>query len=204
LAFAYAFLPGQVRHQGQLWILFAAALWLGGGMGFESATWRSRTLIALLLVHCLAGAFASWMDLRHPFSNGAAGADLIRRLGLEREPLLGHREPPAATVAMYLGQPLYSPSRRVFTTHPDWGPTQREMSDDELRCAARDFARGQGRDVVLVMSHELPPWGELSPAGATSGAIAPGEDYALYRLSIASLATTAAAARCPDETRGSE
>jgi hypothetical protein len=198
LAFGYVKLIGEQRHQGHLWLLFAAALWLGGGLGLreDRRSWRARTLLVLLLLHCAAGAYASWMDLRHPFSNGAATAELIRGEGLDRYPLLGHREPPAATVSLFLGRPLYSPSRKLFVTHPDWGPRQREVSPAELRCAARDLARRQGGDVVLVMNWELPPWEEITPAGSRTGAIVASEDYHLYRLLHSRLDATAPAARC--------
>jgi hypothetical protein len=198
LAFGYVKYAGVLRHQGHLWILFAAALWLGGGFQEDlRRSWRSRVLLALLILHCGAGAYASWMDLRHPFSNGAATAELIRSQGLEKHPLLGHREPPAATVSLALGQPLYSPSRGLFVTRPDWGPEQREMSDPELRCAARELARREGEDIVLVINRELPPWEELEPAGSRTGAIQATEDYHLYRLRHSRLGPTAQAALCP-------
>jgi hypothetical protein len=197
LVFGYVKLVGEQRHLGHLWLLFAAALWLGGAEDFHSRrSWRARVLLALLIAQCGASAFASWMDLRHPFSNGAATAKLIRDEGLDHMPLLGSREPPAATVALFLGQPLYSPSRRAFVTHPDWGPEQREMSEPEVRCAARDLARREAGDIVLVMNRELPSWPELTPAGARLGAIVASEDYHLYRLRYSRLDPTAPAAGC--------
>ena len=201
LAFGYTKYVGVMRHQGHLWLLFAAALWLGGGSGFQDdrRSWRARVLLVFLILHCGAGAFASWMDLRHPFSNGAATAELIRSKGLDQYPLLGHREPPAATVSLFLGRPLYSPSRKIFVTHPDYGPQQREMSAPELRCAARELAARQARDIVLVMNWELPPWEELDPAGSRIGAIQATEDYHLYRLRFSRLGATAQAARCDGE-----
>jgi hypothetical protein len=74
LAFSYVKYVGVLRHHGHWWLLFAAALWLGGGWGLQAGrrSWRGRALLSLLIVHCVAGAYASWMDLRHPFSNGAA------------------------------------------------------------------------------------------------------------------------------------
>jgi hypothetical protein len=198
LAFSYLQFVGQLRHQGHLWILFAAVLWLDGGSGLQEyrRSWRARVFLILLIVHCATGVYASWVDLSHPFSNGAAAAELIRREGLDRTPLLGHREPPAATVALYLGKPLYSPSRKIFVTHPDWGPDQRELSPEEVRCAARDLARQEAGDVILVMNWELPPWEELEPAGSTAGAIVASEDYHLYRLRFSRLGATAPAAGC--------
>jgi hypothetical protein len=197
LAFGYSKYLGVIRHHGHLWLLFAAALWLGGGQGFQDRrSWRARALLALLIIHCCVGLFASWMDLRHPFSNGAAIAELIHREGLDRYPLFGHREPPAASVALPLGRPLYSPSREIFVTHPDYGPQQRELSAQEVRCAARDLARREGGDIVLVMNWELPPWEELDPAGAATGAIVATEDYHLYRLNYSRLQATAQVAGC--------
>lgn len=194
LAFGYVKYIGVLRHHGHWWLLFAAALWLGGGLGRR--TWRVRTLLVLLIAHVAAGVYASVMDLRHPFSNGAAAAELIRNQGLDRYPLLGHREPPAATVALALGKPLYSPSRRVFATHPDWGPEQREMTPEEVRCAARDLARREGGDIVLVLTWEAPPWKELDAAGSTLGAIVATEDHRLYRLRHERLAATEGEAGC--------
>jgi hypothetical protein len=196
LAFGYVKYVGVLRHQGHWWLLFVAAIWLGGGLQEGGRSWRSRVFLVLLIVHCAVAAFASWMDLVHPFSNGAATAELLRSQGLDRYPLLGHREPPAASVALALGRPLFSPSRGVFATHPDWGPEQREMSDPEVRCAARALAAREGRDIVLVINRELPPWGELDPAGARLGALVSTEDYHLYRLRRGRLAATAGAAGC--------
>jgi hypothetical protein len=200
LAFGYVKIVGEMRHQGHWWLLFVAALWLGGGPAFQSRSWRARVFLLLLIVHCGAAAFASWMDLRHPFSNGSAAAELIRDTGLDRHPLLGHREPPAATVALFLGRPLYSPSRGLFVTYPDWGPEQRELGDPEVRCAARELARREGEDIVLVMNRALPPWEEMEPAGSTAGAIVATEDYHFYLMLFSRLAPTARAAGCGSES----
>jgi hypothetical protein len=198
LAFSYTKYLGVMRHQGSMWLLLVAALWLGGGSGFqeERRSWRVRVLLVLLIIHCGVAAFASWMDLRHPFSNGAATAELIRSQGLDQHPLFGHREPPAATVSLFLGRPLYSPSRGLFVTHPDYGPKQRELSVQEVRCAARDLARRRAEDIVLVMNWELPPWEELEPAGSRVGAIQATEDYHLYWLRYSRLDPTAQSAQC--------
>jgi len=173
LAFSYIKYPGVLRHHGHLWLLFVAALWIGGI--------RFRGFSVLLVIHCFVALFASWMDLRHPFSNGAATAELIRARHLDSYPLFGHREPPAAPVAFALEKPLFAPSRGVFAMHPDYGPGERELSPEEVRRAARAFAQREKRDVILVMDYQL-SWEELEPMGAVTGAIHPSEDYWLYRL----------------------
>lgn len=201
LAFTYVKFAGTTRHHGHWWLLAAAALWLAGGLPrAPGRAWRRAAIHALLAVHCAVALFASLVDLRHPFSNAAATADLLRRSGLDRLPLLGWREPPAAPVALALGAPLYAPSRGVYTTHPDWGPIQRELTRREVRCIARRLAAREGSDVVLVVNRrELPPWPEIEAAGSRRGAITPSEDYHLYRLRRDLLAATAARARCAGE-----
>jgi hypothetical protein len=196
LAFSYTKLIGASRHVGHWWLLLIAALWLGGGLDGAS-TGRRWVLRALLLLQIPAALWASVVDLRHPFTNAAPTAALVRDLGLAGAPLLAHREPPAAPLALALGRQLWAPSRGVWARYPDWGPTQREMSDAELRCAARGLAQQQRRDVGLLINRPLPPWAETELLGSRTGAINPSEDYHVYRLVAARLAATAAAAGCP-------
>lgn len=201
--FGYIKFAGAMRHDGHWWLLLVAALWLGAGLPAPAgrstgwASWRAPTLRVLLILHCAVGAFASGIDLREPFSNAARTAQLLRDRGLDRLPLVGYREPPAAPVALALGRPLFSPSRGVYASYPDWGPEQREVSLEELRCKSRGLAEREGRDVVLVVNRGLPFWAELEEVGAVVGAIQPSEDYHLYRLHRARLADTARTARCP-------
>ena len=198
LLFAYAKFVGETRHAGHLWLLFVAALWLGAGpkAGREAPSWRPSVFRLLLIAQCGAAAFASWVDLRHPFSNATAAARLLSQPDLAGLPLLGHREPPVASVALALGRGLYSPSRGVLATHPDWGPRQREVGDPELRCIARAFSRREGSDVVLVMNRPLPAWDEVDGVGAVTGSICRSEDYHLYRMRLGRLAATEEAAGC--------
>lgn len=192
--FGYVKFVGVVRHDGHWWLLLAAALWLSGGLPQGRAGRLAFTL--LLGANALVALYASWMDLRHPFSNAAAAAALIRERGYDRLPLLGYREPPAAPVALALGRPLFFPSRGIYARYPDWGPEMHEMEDPELRCAARAFAAAEGSDIVIVRNGLLPPWPEVEELAAITGAIQATEDYHLYRLNRALLAATAAEAAC--------
>jgi hypothetical protein len=73
---------------------------------------------------------------------------------------------------------------------------QRELSVPEVRCAARELAAREAKDIVLVMNWELPPWEELDLAGSRLGAIESTEDYHLYWLRYSRLGPTARAAQC--------
>jgi hypothetical protein len=184
IAFAYAKFFGSLRHHGHLWLLLLAALWIGGDAGGTARrrSWRERSFVALLIAHVAIGAFISALDLIHPFSNGARTAALLRAEGLDRLPLLGYREPPAAPVALALRQPLFAPSRAAYVTHTDWGPQQLDVGLDELRCQARRLAHREADDVVLVMNAPLPPWDEVRLLHGVTGAMVSSENYFLYRL----------------------
>lgn len=195
-AFGYVKFVGVLRHDGHWWLLFVAALWLGGGLPAGKPAWRAAAFRAFLLIHLAAGLYASWMDLRHPFSNAERTAQLIRKTGLDRHPMLGYREPPSAPVVLYLGQPVFAPSRGIYASYPDWGPEQRDLTREELRCAARHLAEREGRDIVLILNSELPDWPEIEKAFSVLGAIQATEDYHLYVLRLGRLPATAAAAAC--------
>ncbi|MBI2214091.1 MAG: hypothetical protein HYU52_10630 [Acidobacteria bacterium] len=198
LAFGYAKFVGEMRHGGHLVLLFVAAIWLAGGLESraETISWRSYVFKAMLVLQCLAAMSASWVDLRHPFSTAPLAVALLRREGLDRLPLLGHREPPAASIALALGRPLFAPSRGIYAKYPDWGPTQREMGNPQLRCVARALARRETQDIALVINRALPEWGELDAAGSVSGSICRSEDYHLYRLRYDRLDATESLAQC--------
>jgi hypothetical protein len=199
LALSYTKFHGHARHHGHLWLLFVAALWVGGGLPPPARRFdRRRAVLLALLAAQVAGAIlASWIDLRHPFSNGAATADLIREQGLEDLVLVSFRDSVAPAVALALGQPLYMPSRGRFATHPDWGPRD-QLDLVALRCVARALAERHRRDVLLVLNTRLgPPWPETSFVGARVGAIVPSEDFRLHRLHRERLPETAAASGCP-------
>src|ERR1700710_2408700 len=56
-AFGYTKYLGVMRHQGHLWLLFAVALLLGGGLSLQEdrRSWRARGLLLLLIIHCGVG-----------------------------------------------------------------------------------------------------------------------------------------------------
>lgn len=203
LALSYTKFHGSARHHGHLWLLFVAALWLGGGLPrARRRDWRRPALLAFLTVQVAAGLFASWIDWRHPFSNGAAAARSIRERGLQDLVLIGFRDSAVPAVALPLGQPLYMPSVGRFATRPDWGP-RRKVDLTDLRCEARGLAESRGRDVLLVLDTEqVPRWPEASLIGSRLGAIVGGEDFHLLRLHRDRLAATAGRSGCaPAEAR---
>ena len=108
LAFAYVKFPGALRHWGFVWVLLVGVLWLAVGDG--GVTRRAATLVlAPTLLAGLAGSFVGgWWEWRAPFSAARCAASELRRLGLDRLPLVGGVDWASSGVAAYL------PNGRVF------------------------------------------------------------------------------------------
>lgn len=201
LAFAYTKFAGQMRHFGHLWLLFIAAIWLAGELDAKQASWTRWTLRAVLIVHCFAALFASGVDFIAPFTNAPAIVRLAREEQLDRMPMLVDDELVASSLAMLLDRPLYSASRELPVRFPDWGPGQRSIAVEEVRCRARRFSLNEGRDVALFLNHPIPEWPELDLVGARLYAIESSEDFWIWRLRYNRLASTAADAACAGERR---
>src|SRR5262249_31322876 len=109
LAFGYTKYLGVMRHHGHFWLLFVAAYWIASEPASEHArrSYRDYLWLAIVCLQAAAMVYASVVDLRYPFSNGARTAQLMRAQGLDKYPLLGYREPPASSIALPLGKPLY-------------------------------------------------------------------------------------------------
>ena len=195
---------GYQRHHGQQFLWFLACLWLAraltppvrtDGSAIPAPRFVPQALVALLVIHALAGAVSYVRDLALPFSNARAVGRYLQSEAALREALLaGSIDYAAQPVAAYTDRPIYYPDSRRFGTFLDWGPT-RSIADNEdvlRQCAA--LARSSGRDVILLLNR--------SPAAALrmgdsfqldhdivatlfakfDGALVRDENYWLYRI----------------------
>lgn len=161
LAFLYLKIPGHLRHHGHLFLALVAALWLAARAAPSRASSGepvgTALLVPLLLVHLAAGLYASWMDLRHPFSSSFEAARFAARQGLDRLPLAGHGDHPSSCVALWLGREMYYPrGDRVGTwVRFDLG-RQPAPSREEVLAGVRRRAAKLGQPVLLFADFDLP------------------------------------------------
>lgn len=189
LAFFYLKHPGHLRHHGHLFLALVAALWLAarersGESEARSATVGTALLVPLLLVHGAAGVYASWMDLRLPFSSSFEAARFAEERGLDRLPLAGHPDHPSSCVAMWLDREMYYPRGDRVGTWVRWDRERMPPpSEGEALARVRRRAVELGEPVLLFAGFVLP---SPPPGVEELHRTAPGivhEVWAIYRVS---------------------
>lgn len=195
MAFTFFFYIGGLRHQGHHTLLLLAALWLwAAGSGTVSGRttakiplFRGVLVGALLLANAMAGIYATARDWRDPFSASRATAAAIRADGLDDLPIVGHRDVQVATVAAYLGRPIFFPSLGreasfISSTASGWT----SVDDTEVLRQARVLSNEVGSDVLVVFSRFRRPRPDVLDSavriGGFSDSIVRTERYELYRV----------------------
>jgi hypothetical protein len=147
---------GQLRHHGQIFLLFVVACWLAhdarDGGADRRIVLRERFLTVLLAVQVLAGAYAFALDLRHPFSNAAAVAGLLRQEPYEQSALVGSHDFAMQPVAAYARRPIFHPENGQFRSFVDWGANRRNAQPIDVLDAAVALARQQGEPALMILN----------------------------------------------------
>jgi hypothetical protein len=144
LAFAALQWGGWARHAGLLFLAYLMAVWLAGA--------GNRLLPLFLALQVPGGLFMSYKDLVGPFSPSVATADYLRRNGLDRLPMLGHKEFIVNCVFTLLDRRFYSAQRGAWVSHPEFSRRMRGMTTQDVLAAARALQRRKKQDLVLVMN----------------------------------------------------
>jgi hypothetical protein len=99
LTFLMLLWHGELRHHGQIWVLFVAALWLVR-IGSPTAP-LPRWIGAILLVQVLAAGQALIADIRHPFSRAQDTARFLSDPRWREVPIVGSIDYAVQAVAVY-------------------------------------------------------------------------------------------------------
>ncbi len=162
IMFFYSKYPGFLRHQGHLFILFIACFWLvkdvESGSGFDQlagclASNRDRFLTMLLLLHLVAGAYASVMDWIYPFSVSKEAAAFIKDNKYDTLPILGDKDYMASAVSIQLGRKFFYPARNREGSHIRW---DNERPPEEVAKNMTEWISKKG-NVLLILSYDLDP-----------------------------------------------
>jgi hypothetical protein len=109
----------------------------------------------LLAVQVVGGAFRLVGDWRLPFSTGEAAAIYMQAHGLRDSTIAVYPGFQAATIAGYLGRPLYQVDRRVSATYSPLYLRTETMDDAAVLAALRSCCLAQDRGAILVMNRAL-------------------------------------------------
>jgi hypothetical protein len=186
LAAALIFPLTSARYAGVLFIALLAALWMAGP---HHSKLSNAVLTSLLVVHAAAGIFAFQRDLRLPFSGSTKVVALAE--AIPRGGTMVADYTTLESISAYLNHPVYSlqQGKTVWFAHFDRSLDPHRSYADGLE---RFFAASGVHEAFLFS-----PWSpddarafdasfaarfEAVLLGKYDGAIAPGSDIHLYRV----------------------
>ncbi len=170
LLFQYFKHTASLRHNGHLFILFIACLWLSKYYKDDTRL-KSPTLLRMadfcsnrkngflnivLIIHFTVGIFASGMEWSRPFSASKTVAQYIKANGLDRLPTLGDSGFWTSPVAGYLDRSIYYPAGDRFGSFVILNQKDlRNIDEAELIEKAQGLKMKEKADVLLILSYEL-------------------------------------------------
>ena len=177
-----------IRHTGHVFLVLLACLWLSFSQQqfSTSAFRRSAITISVTLLfatHALSGGLAAATDLVLPFSAGKETAEFIQRRGYADSTMVGSKYFRVSTVANYLDRPMYYAETGEFGTFSRWKAQRTAIAPADLVRTAREQARLNRKDVVMVVSYDLGAAAENVPELASfQRSIFTEERYWLYLI----------------------
>ena len=197
---------GQLRHHGQIFLMFVAFLWVARCLGqpHAGATGTAppgdapviapAVATAVLVIHVLAAGVLLAADFRRPFSRGRDVAAWIDREIPPGTILAASRGYGGMAIAAWLEEPIYYPSIARWGTFFDWSAWHRALSPDEIGAIALELSGATRRPVLLILTypvgnlsvgqeHPLDAGFRIRHVARFEGAMAPDTSYWLYLLS---------------------
>lgn len=199
LAFHHLIFSGTMRHNGHLFLVLVACLWLSALPTHEwrLPTWLDRLagigarlgagmVTVVLLVQVAAAALLYMADLRGHFTAAPHAAEFIRARGLERLPIGASPAPVASSVAGYLDRPIHYLALDSPGTFVRWSRYPRGHDRNHSMGLIGPFLESAESDVLVLLDSPFEAWDagidveELArfPAGLEHT-----ERYVLYRVS---------------------
>jgi hypothetical protein len=198
LAFRHFVFAGSMRHDGHMFVLFAACLWLAALPLREwrlppalarwtgtRAGWAGTFVAVVLTVQVAAAAILYAADIRGHFSAAPMAADYLRKNGLHELPLAALPAPAGSSVAGLLDRPVYYPGIGGAGTYIRWDRYPRARDRTPTMDLLRPFIAAADGDAILLLGTTFDDWDddldvvELArfPAGLEAT-----EGYVLYRV----------------------
>lgn len=177
-----------VRHTGHVFLVLLTCLWLSFSQQPLSTLVARRSAVTicvtvLFVAHALAGTLVAATDLVMPFSAAKETAEFIQRSGYADATMVGSKYSRVSGVANYLEHPIYYAENGEFGTFFRWKGERTHISPAELVQTAKEMARLNRKDVMIVASYELGAAGQNVPELASfQRSILPDERYWLYLI----------------------
>jgi hypothetical protein len=196
LAFSAFWFKGEMRHNGHLFIVLVAALWMArtmtlwarpparlGHLAKRAEEWVPRIFTVILLVQVFGAAALLAADFKYPFSGSLSVVRYMESNGLRELPVLVTDHAQAAAIAGYLGRPVYRLEARSWGDRTDWGFRPERFENDRELLAGLRGVIGEGDPALLVSERSLSDAGsefELHELFRVDSALVSSERFVLY------------------------
>lgn len=159
-----------IRHQGFLYLLMIAALWMerldetpwmktasGGSRIIKAAVrYRNAFFLMVLVMQMIMGFSAVYREILWPYSSSLDfGAFLKRDARLRDAVLVPEPGYLAESIAFYVDNPIYQPRENKFSNYVERAPINAaELSLDALLDTAARVQKERAKPVLLVLGHK--------------------------------------------------
>jgi hypothetical protein len=139
IAFAYQSIYGYARHQGHIYILLIAALWMNSARAGQEK--RRKALLNTLAGYALAFVFSIqvitsgifyYKEITYPFSNIPAMAKFVESNKLTRYYICGYFDYSTSPLSAYTYKPVYFPQSKSEAYFIDWSKSKPRLTTEEI------------------------------------------------------------------------
>ena len=180
---------GALRHEGHVFMLFLACMWLGQCYPEQRFPFRvveaaaerlrpyqDRLFLGLLAGQVVAALIASAIALQVPFSGSKAASDFLRSKHMDNMFIIGYPDYAVSSVAGYLNREIYYPQGNRMGSYVIWDNRRTHLKVPILELGKK-MAAERHEDVLVILNVRDPSGHEIS---SFQGSTVPSEDYHLY------------------------
>jgi hypothetical protein len=163
---------GEMNHNGYIFILFIALLWLAPSfksMSFKTnyPSWATTKhnllktgatgfLMIVFTIHFLSGVTAAMIDLKYPFSASKDVSKFLKSDMRKNTVLAGDKDYAVSSVAGYLNREIYYPRKGDFGTFVIWNiDRKKDLNDDDILNNIYTKFREVQKDGILIFNYKL-------------------------------------------------
>jgi hypothetical protein len=172
VSFSYIKMIGEMNHNGYIFILFIALLWLTpyfttAQFTIELPNWVLKRpkvlknlgayfLMALFTVHFVSGVSAAMIDLKYPFSASKDVFEFLKKDKSEDKVLAGDKDYAITSIAGYLNREIYYPRKGDYGTFIIWNIERKKDYDEDtiLNNIYTRFSKAK-KDGILVFNYKI-------------------------------------------------
>jgi hypothetical protein len=161
IAFAYESIYGYARHQGHIFILLIAVLWMNSARAGQEEgrkallnTLAGYALAVVFSIQVITSGIFYYKEITYPFSNIPAMAKFVESNHLTGYYICGYFDYSTSPLSAYTYKPVYFPQSKSEAYFIDWSMSQPALTTNEL--LKRISEKLSSHDsLILILSQPL-------------------------------------------------